>query len=357
MERALQLALQGLGRTSPNPVVGAIVVQGDQIVGEGYHARAGEPHAEIHALERAGTAARGATLYVTLEPCCHQGRTPPCVGRVLESGVSRVVVGMTDPNPRVQGEGIRQLRQAGVEVELIEPGSRSRCAQANRFFIKHVRTGLPFVTMKYAMTLDGKIATRIGHSQWISGEEARAYVHEQRGTHDAIMVGVGTVLADDPRLTARLPGARDPLRVVVDSHARTPPGARCLPALVAVGPAAPMERVEALRACGAEVQAFSARNGRVDLTELMRCLAARDVLSVLLEGGGRLNASAIEADLVDAVAVFIAPIFIGGERAHTPLAGIGVERVSEGWTLREVQWRTMGKDILLEGYLHPVPVE
>lgn len=356
MRRALELARQGRWTTAPNPNVGAVVVRAGECAGEGWHRAAGEAHAEVHALRAAGEKARGATLYVTLEPCCHTGRTGPCTERVLEAGVARVVVGLLDPDPRVLGRGMDILREAGVTVDLASEELRRECALANLFFLRAVRTGLPFVTMKYAATLDGKIATRTGHSQWITGPEARHWVHEQRALHQAVLVGVGTVLADDPRLDVRLERpSRQPLRVVADSLARTPPAARMFataggPILIAVTPAAPPERVAELRA-KAEVVVLPEREGRVDLCALCAELVRRQVQSVLLEGGGALNGAMLEGGLVNKVAAFLAPLLIGGSAAPGPLGGLGAERLEQGWELEEVESRRVGKDWLIEGYL------
>ncbi len=357
MRRALDLAAHGRWTTAPNPNVGAVVVRDGECVGEGWHRAAGEPHAEVHALRSAGEKAQGSTLYVTLEPCCHTGLTGPCTDRVLEAGVARVVVGLVDPDPRVLGRGMDILRQAGVTVELASQELRRECALVNLFFLKAVRTGLPFVTMKYAATLDGKIATRTGHSQWITGPEARHWVHEQRALHQAVLVGVGTALADNPRLDVRLEGeCRQPLRVIADSLARTPPTARLFatpggPILIAVTPAAPPERVEGLQKMGADLVVIPERDGRLDLAALCAELGRRRLQSVLLEGGGVLNAAMLEGGLVSKVAAFLAPLLVGGSAAPGPIGGLGAERLEQGWELQEVESRRVGKDWLIEGYL------
>ncbi|MHB2018337.1 MAG: bifunctional diaminohydroxyphosphoribosylaminopyrimidine deaminase/5-amino-6-(5-phosphoribosylamino)uracil reductase RibD, partial [Candidatus Xenobia bacterium] len=314
-----------------------------QVVGEGWHRAAGTPHAEAHALAEAGERARGATLYVTLEPCCHHGRTPPCAPQVIAAGVARVVVGMRDPNPRVDGGGLRELEAAGVPVELVDDAA---CQEVNRPFVKAIKSGLPWVTIKYAMTLDGKIATRTGHSQWISGELSRSRVHQERNLSDAVMVGVGTILQDNPRLTARLPDARNPLRVVVDSHGRTPPHAHVLdgeaPTLL-VTTAAPVS------AGPAEVLSAPAGPGGVDLRWLLQALAQRGVHRMLVEGGGRLHASLLRERLVDHVMAFVAPVLIGGEAAATPVEGEGVATIGEGVRLTAVKWHALESDLLIEG--------
>lgn len=352
MGRALRLASRGRGRTSPNPMVGAVVVRDGELAGEGYHRQVGGPHAEVWALRQAGERARGATLFVTLEPCCHRGRTPPCAEAIIAAGVRRVVAAMLDPDPRVAGRGLAQLRAAGVQVTMgvLEEAAR----QLNEGYLKRVATGLPFVTLKAAMSLDGKIATAGGESKWITGERARALGHRLRGRHDAIVVGVGTVLADDPELTVRLARGRSPRRVVVDSRGRTPPTARLLraddrPAVIAVTEAAPSSRREALSAAGAEVWVAPAAGGRVHLGWVLRRLADEGANSALIEGGGTLGAAALAAGLVDRVYFFVAPLLIGGKEACTPLEGDGAACLAEAWRLQAVKVRRVGEDLLVMG--------
>ncbi len=357
MARALALARRAAGRTSPNPLVGAVVVKDGRVVGEGYHQKAGTPHAEVHALAAAGTGARGATLYVTLEPCSHHGRTPPCTEAILAAGVRRVVAAVQDPNPRVAGRGFERLREAGVEVTagVLEEEAR----RLNEAFFVYVTAGRPFVAMKTAMTLDGKIATACGESRWISGEASRALAHRLRSELDAVMVGIGTALADDPQLTARPPGtaSRDPVRIVVDSALRLPPDARLLqldspaPTWVATTERAPAERRRALEAAGAEVLVLPERDGRVDLAALMAELGRREVTSVLLEGGATLNAAALAAGVVDKVLCFVAPKVVGGAAAPGPVGGPGVERLAGAWRVERLAAEAVGEDILLTGYL------
>ncbi|MEA3399662.1 MAG: bifunctional diaminohydroxyphosphoribosylaminopyrimidine deaminase/5-amino-6-(5-phosphoribosylamino)uracil reductase RibD [Armatimonadota bacterium] len=358
MRRALELAERGLGRTSPNPAVGAVVVREGVIVGEGYHRRAGEPHAERIALGKAGEAARNADLYVTLEPCCHHGRTPPCTDAIVEAGVARVFYAVPDPDQRCPGGGHAVLERAGIEVHA---GLLQR--QAERMlqgYIRHRRTGRPLVTLKLAMSLDGKIATRTGDSRWITCEQSRRLVHQMRDRADAVMVGAGTVAIDDPALTTRLVEGRDALRVICDSAADTDPAARVVRqqseagCLIAASRNAPESKVAALEEAGAEVLALSeAGGGCVDLRELMDELGDRGVLSVLVEGGGRLAWEALSAGVVDKVAFFYAPIIIGGEGAVGAVRGMGVERVGEALELRDVSVRRVGRDLLVEGYLTP----
>ena len=355
MREALRIARHAEGRTSPNPLVGAVIVRDGRVIAEGWHRKAGTPHAEIHALRMAGELARGATLYVTLEPCSHYGRTGPCAKAVAEAGIARVVVAMQDPNPKVAGRGMAMLREAGVEVRcgvLAEEAAR-----LNEVFLHWITTGLPFVALKTAMTLDGKIATRTGDSQWITGEPARLRVHELRDMYDAILVGIGTVLHDDPSLTTRLPDrqGKNPLRVVLDSMARTPLSARLLtdgaaPTLIAVTARAPQERVAALRQAGAEVLVCG-EGPRVDAQALLKALGEREISSVFVEGGGRVNASLLAAGLVDKVYAFVAPKLVGGRDALTPVEGVGAERLSDAVTLTGLAAETVGEDVLLTGYV------
>lgn len=355
MKTALTLAARARGRTSPNPMVGAVVVKEGKIIGRGYHLKAGTPHAEIHALNEAGQEAKGATLYVTLEPCCHHGRTGPCTEAVINASVARVVTAMADPNPLVSGKGIKRLREAGIEVTL--GVMEKEAMELNEVFIKYITTGRPFVVAKAAMSLDGKIATRSGKSKWITGPAARAYGHQLRDRYDAILVGIGTVLADDPSLTTRLPGGggRDPVRVILDSRARISPQATVLtqqsdaPTIIAVTAAAPPERLKALRQTGAVVLVVN-EGPRVDLTELMKILGSKGITSVLIEGGAGVHSSAIGAGLVDKAAWFIAPKIIGGTTAPGPVGGTGADDPSGAAALERIRVKRLEPDILLEGY-------
>ncbi len=357
MSMALELAARAAGRTAPNPMVGAVVVKDGKIVGKGYHARAGTPHAEIHALREAGGEARGATLYVTLEPCCHHGKTGPCTEAVIEAGITRVVAAMTDPNPLVAGKGLKRLQESGIEVVwgLMEDEARN----LNEVFVKYITTRRPFVVLKAAMTLDGKIATKSGDSRWITGALSREYVHRLRDRYDAIMVGINTVLADNPSLTTRLPGGegRDPARIVLDSAARTPPDARLItqdsraPVIIAVTAAAPGERIKALEAAGARVIVQQKNYGRVDIAALMSALASMEITSLLVEGGGQVHASFLESRVADKVVWFIAPKLIGGVSAPGPVSGDGVELLNEAIRIERVNVKSFGEDICVEGYL------
>lgn len=357
MARALELAALGRGLTSPNPMVGAVVVRDGRLLGEGYHVRAGAPHAEVVAVAQAGPAARGATLYVSLEPCNHQGRTPPCAAAIVRAGLARVVAAVGDPNPRAGG-GADALRAAGIAVEV---GCLAEEASAlNRVFLTAMREGRPHVTLKCAMTLDGKTAAFDRSSRWITGEEARGEAHRLRSEADAIVVGIGTALADDPALTVRLgrQWPREPWRVVVDSHARLPVTAKLIRAgaparaLVAVTGQAPPDRVAALEARGAMVLACQGEGGRVDLANLCSRLFGLDVLGVLVEGGGELAAAFLEAQLVDRVAFFVAPLLIGGRSAPTPVEGAG-RTLGAAVRLRFMRVRAVGEDWLIEGEVAP----
>ncbi len=354
MARALALAARGLGLTSPNPAVGAVLVRDGRVVGEGAHLRAGGPHAEVAALAEAGEAARGAACYVTLEPCCHQGRTPPCVEALIAAGVARIVAACRDPNPRVDGRGLAALRAAGIEVTLGVGEAEARAL--NRAFFSFVTTGRPHVTLKTAMTLDGKIAAWDGTSRWISGEAARAEAHRLRFLADAVLVGIGTVLKDDPALTVRLPDAppKQPFRVVVDSRLRIRPDARVVtagdPSRTIVAGAAPLpgRRAAALRARGVRVLELPREGRRVSLRALLAALAELDVVAVLAEGGAELGAGLLDAGLVDRVAFFVAPRLLGGRAAPGPVGGIG-RALKEALSVTGLSYRMIGEDLVIEG--------
>ena len=357
MRAALRWARKGLGRTSPNPPVGAVVVQGGRIVGEGFHPKAGEPHAEVFALDQAGDAARGATLYVTLEPCCHTGkRTPPCVGRVLASGVARVVIGAVDPNPRVGGAGIAQLEGGGVAVTIgVLAEEAGRLIEG---FTRHVTTGRPLVTLKLAASLDGRICALDRSSRWITGPAARLEVHRLRDGADAVLVGIGTALADDPALTTRLTkGGRDAVRVVVDARARLPPTARMLvqgspaPTLVFVGPDAPAERRAALVQAGAQVVEAPVAGDHLDLDHVIASLGRRGMCSVLAETGPRLSTALLAGGFVDKVVAFVAPKFIGGDGSNVVVNDLARPNIGQALALARVRWRAVGDDAMLEAYL------
>jgi diaminohydroxyphosphoribosylaminopyrimidine deaminase/5-amino-6-(5-phosphoribosylamino)uracil reductase len=348
MREALRLAARARGRTAPNPAVGAVVVRGGRRVGAGYHRRAGEPHAEVLALARAGAAARGSTLYVTLEPCAHWGRTPPCVDAVLAARPARVVIGMRDPDARTAGRGIARLRRAGVRLTVgVE---QERCRALNRGFVSRVTRGRPWTILKLAAALDGRIATRRGESRWITGEAARADVHRLRACVDAIAVGSATVCADDPELTARREGrvVHRPRRIVVDSGLRTPPAARLLrdgagETWILTSRRAPRSRRVALERAGARLIDVPLRSGRVDLARAWARLASLGVNEVLVEGGGGLAAALLRARLVDRMHFYAAPLLIGGD--GLPVLGpLGVDRLDSAPRLRRVELRRLGPD-------------
>lgn len=346
--RALELAQKADYRTSPNPMVGAVVVdRGGHVAGEGYHRAKGEPHAEQEALQQAGERARGGTLYVSLEPCAHAHRYPSCVDAVIASGVDRVVISMQDPDARVRGAGIKALESAHVRTEVGVHEDRAR--RLNEFYIRHRETGRPFVTAKFAMSLDGKIATAAGESRWITGEEARRHGHRLRHIHDAVLVGINTVIADDPELTARLDGEdpRQPLRIVVDSQLRIRQSAKVIGANTLIASTKP-GRVGLAEV----VQLPATEAGRVRLADLLDELGRRNLLSVLVEGGGELHAGMFEAGLVDKVYAYVAPKLIGGRDAPGPLGGTGIERLDQATRLTEMDVTRLGDDFVISGYVH-----
>ncbi|MEX0819359.1 MAG: bifunctional diaminohydroxyphosphoribosylaminopyrimidine deaminase/5-amino-6-(5-phosphoribosylamino)uracil reductase RibD, partial [Pirellulaceae bacterium] len=345
MARAIELAQRGAGFVEPNPMVGCVIVRDDQVVGEGWHPRFGGPHAEVEALNNAGREARGATLFVTLEPCCHQGQTPPCADAVVKAGVSRVVVAHRDPFPQVDGGGIRLLREAGLEVEVGVCEEQAR--ELNAPYLKLVETGKPWVIAKWAMTLDGKIATRTGDSRWISNEAARAIVHQIRGRVDAIIVGSGTARADDPLLTARPAGPRVATRIVLDSNASLAADSQLVktidaaPVVVVTTSDAPGENVRRLRECGCEVLACDGDTRAERLHKLLAELGRRRMTNVLVEGGMALLGAFHDAQVIDEYHVFIAPKIVGGATAPSPMGGVGLETVADAkplvnWTIREL---------------------
>jgi diaminohydroxyphosphoribosylaminopyrimidine deaminase/5-amino-6-(5-phosphoribosylamino)uracil reductase len=360
MLMALELASLGRGYTSPNPMVGAVLVKNRAVVGRGHHRFQGGPHAEVCAIDAAGAAAQGATLYVTLEPCNHTGRTPPCTVKILEAGIQRVVIGMKDPNPHVTGGGAEFLKRRGIDIRLGVCEAEAR--QLNEAFVKYIRTGRPFVTVKCAATLDGRIATRTRDSKWITGESARAFVHELRHGTDAILVGVGTIAADDPLLTARLSDrpSKDPIRVILDTHMRIAPDARVLnhtsaaDTLVVAGCGVSAESKERLARNRVRVIEAETREGLVDMSRLMDRLGALGITSVLIEGGSRVFASAFKAGIVDKVLFFYAPVILGGDDGVPICTGAGAEWIKDGVRLDRIAVRRFGDDILIEGYVAKV---
>lgn len=354
MRRAIELARQGIGYTSPNPLVGCVIVKEGKILSEGYHEKYGEFHAERNAILNSKEDVAGADLYVTLEPCCHQGKTPPCTDIIIESKIRRVYIGSMDPNPLVAGKGVRILKENGIEVRtgILE----EECLKLNEVFFHYIQTGMPYVAMKYAMTLDGKIACHTGDSKWITGENARAYVQVLRKQYQAIMAGIGTVLKDDPMLNCRIEKGMDPLRVICDSHLRIPPesaivkSAAKIPTIVFATDDSKSEKAKKLEAAGVEVCWQTGRD-RVDLEEVLRTLGERKIDSVLAEGGGTLNASLLQEGLVDKVYAFLAPKLVGGEKAKGPVMGSGVAKMCDAVILKDTQIEQFGSDYCISGYI------
>lgn len=359
MEHALSLAGLAKGNTSPNPAVGAIIVKDYLVVGMGYTQPAGLNHAEIMALRQAGEKASGATMYVTLEPCCYFGRTPPCTNAIIKAGISEVHIAMLDPNPLVSGNGLKALNEAGIKTFVGD--YKKEAYKINEAYIKYVITGLPFVVAKFAMSLDGKIATRSGHSKWISNEESRKYVHTLRHCTDAIMVGVNTVIADDPRLTARGCNGRggetkkQPLRLIVDSKGRTPDNAQLFKqpgkTLLAVVEPLDNEKKTRFTRAGVDILELPGEKGKVDLGQLLKKLGEKGIVTVLVEGGSTLFGTLFDSNLVDRVLAFISPIIIGGGQARSAIGGIGVENVLDALHLEQVETTKFGDGILMSGYV------
>lgn len=357
MRRAIELAKQGEGWTSPNPLVGAVIVKDGRVIGEGYHARYGECHAERNALKACMEPTEGADLYVTLEPCCHYGKQPPCVEAIVQAGIRRVFVGSDDPNPLVAGKGIRYLRERGITVETHV--LKEECDRLNPVFFHFIRKRTPYVVMKYAMTLDGKIAAYTGASKWVTGEEARAYVQRERHRYRGIMVGVGTVLADDPMLNCRMPGGRNPVRIICDTHLRTPVTsqivrtAKEIPTILAVCES-DRNRYQPYEEAGCQILALPEAEGHIDLNALMEKLGQAQIDSILLEGGGTLNWAACKCGIVREVHAYVAPKLFGGAEAKTPVEGRGVADPSEAVLLKIKEIRHLGEDLLIESEVQDV---
>ena len=357
MKRAIELAKQGAGWTAPNPLVGAVVVKNGRMIGEGYHRKYGELHAERNALAACTEDPAGATLYVTLEPCCHYGKTPPCTEIIIEKKIAKVVIGSRDPNPKVAGKGARILREHGIEV--VEDYMRETCDALNPVFFHYITTKTPYVVLKFAMTLDGKIATRTGASKWITGEAARNHVHQLRGRYAGILAGIGTVLADDPMLNCRIDGAHQPLRIILDSQLRIPMGSRLVrsakeyPLLIVCNESTRdreegTSRIQKLEEAGAKVWTLPEKNGHPDLNVLMQRLGEEKIDSVLIEGGGTVNEAALKAHIVHHVYAYIAPKIFGGEDAKTPVEGSGIRLPQECANLRLAKITVLLNDMLLE---------
>jgi diaminohydroxyphosphoribosylaminopyrimidine deaminase/5-amino-6-(5-phosphoribosylamino)uracil reductase len=360
MKNALALASKARGCTSPNPLVGAVIVNQGQIVGRGFHAKAGEPHAEALALREAGPHAEGATLYCTLEPCCHYGRTPPCTRALVEAGIRRVVAAMIDPNPKVRGQGAAELRAEGIDVEMgcLENDAR----YVNEFYVTYYELDRPFVTLKWAMTIDGRTGTDSNHSRWISNEASRRYVHQMRAEHDAILIGIGTVFADDPLLNVRLEHytGRQPIRVVIDGALSIPRRARMLlerhagPVILIATPYAPEAARRSLESDGHRVVVLPSRRRLIDLRQLMGFLHAERIQSVIAEGGRQIHTALLQQRLADKLLAFVSPKVIGGAELRAPVEGLGYSRMDEAIVLHRPIWKNFDEDICLEAYLRQI---
>jgi len=356
MQRAIELAARGLGKTNPNPLVGAVVVKDGRIIGEGFHEKPGGHHAEINAFMNAKEPVEGAAMYVTLEPCAHYGKTPPCADKIIEKGIKQVIIGIKDPNPLVAGKGIKKLIEAGISVNT--GILADKCRKQNEVFLKFIIEKKPFVILKAGMSLDGKIATVSGESRWITCEASRAHVHQLRNNYMGIMVGINTVFRDNPLLTCRKRGGRNPIRIIVDSRLRIPINAKVLygqnesKTIIATTHLAEPEKIKELKGLGVDIIVTEGINDRVNLERLMELLGERGIDSILLEGGPTLNYSALEAGIVDKVMMYTAPMLIGGRFSKTAVEGEGIRELSEAIRLEEISCRKIDKDIMIEGYVH-----
>ena len=357
MEYALELAERGRGFVSPNPLVGAVIVKEGKIIGEGYHEKFGQAHAEVNAIKNAREDVKGSTIYVSLEPCSHYGKTPPCVDLIIESRIKKVIVGMVDPNPLVSGRGIDILRKNNIEVHvgLLEED----CKRLNEVFIKYIDTGKPFCLLKAAMTLDGKISTYTGDSKWISSEKSREYVHKLRHEFSGIMVGIETVIRDNPTLNTRIKGfqGKNPIRIVLDSRLRIPMDSNIvataneISTIVATGEFSNLERIRKLEEKSIKIIRIPLKDGKIDMNILMEKLGNMGIDSILIEGGANVNYSSLEANLVDKLAFFIAPKLLGGKNAKTPVEGQGIEKISSSIKIKDMKSKYIGEDLLIEGYI------
>ena len=358
MKLALELAKKGIGRVHPNPMVGAVIVKDGKILGQGYHKKCGEGHAEVNAFkdaEEKNENVEGAEMYVTLEPCSHFGKTPPCADKIIEKKISKVFIGTLDPNPLVAGRGVKKLKDAGIYVEygILE----SECYKLNEVFMKYIVKKEPFVVMKTGMSLDGKIATYSGESKWITEEKSREDVHNLRNELTGIMVGINTVLKDNPQLTCRVNGGRNPIRIIVDSTLKIPIDckivntAKEVETIIATTDKANLDKINSLEDKGVKIIVVPSKNGKVNLKELMTILGKLKIDSILLEGGGTLNFSALEEGIVDKVKIYIAPKIIGGKDSKTPIEGKGIDNLKDAFKITNLSVSTIGEDILVEGYV------
>lgn len=357
MKTALELAKKGEGKVNPNPLVGAVIVKEEKIIAKGYHKKFGEEHAEINAINNLKESAKGATMYVTLEPCSYFGKTPPCVDAIIKEEIGKVVIGTLDPNPLVSGKGVKILKDNGISV--VVGVLENECVEINEVFMKFIKTKTPFVLMKSAMTLDGKIATYTGNSKWITSEESRLNSHKLRNKLSAIMVGINTVINDNPKLTCRIENGRNPIRIIVDSKLRIPLESNVLKinkkkndkVIIATTLNANEKKIELLESRGVTVLKFNEKNRHVDLSELMLKLGEMNIDGILLEGGGTINFSALEEGIVDKVMIYIAPVLFGGKDAKTPVEGKGIEEISEKIKLKDIKISNVGDDVLVEGMI------
>ncbi|WP_456299456.1 bifunctional diaminohydroxyphosphoribosylaminopyrimidine deaminase/5-amino-6-(5-phosphoribosylamino)uracil reductase RibD [Paraclostridium sordellii] len=355
MKIALDLAKLGKGKVNPNPLVGAVIVKDKKIIAKGYHEKYGEDHAEVNAFKNAKENVAGATMYVTLEPCSHYGKTPPCVDKIIDNKISRVVIGMMDPNKLVLGQGIKKLQDAGIEVEV--GVLEEECKKLNEVFIKYIKNEKPFVVLKAAMSLDGKISTASGESKWITGNKSRSEVHKLRNDLSAIMVGVDTVIIDNPYLTCRIVDGRNPIRIIIDSKLRIPKDSNVLEntndikTIIATTEKAPKEKIDYLENLGVWVIKTKSTDEKVNLKELMIKLGELKIDSILLEGGSTLNYSALEVGIVDKVLVYIAPKIIGGVNSKTPVGGNGIEQLKDAFKIKDLNISMVSEDVLIQGYI------
>lgn len=355
MGLAINLARKGIGKVNPNPMVGAVIVKDNKIVGTGYHEKYGGKHAEINAIENSRESLNGSTMYVNLEPCSHFGKTPPCVDKIIESKINKVVIASVDPNPLVQGNGVKKLRDAGIEVKVGVLDEENK--KLNEVFLKYIKNKKPFVVMKVAMSLDGKISTTTGQSKWISCDESRRYVHKLRSQVMSILVGINTVIKDNPMLDCRLENGKNPIRIIVDTTLKIPidskivSSSKSIRTIVVTTKNANRNVMKLLEDKGVEILTVNLKNNLVDLKEMINKLGELNIDSILIEGGSSLNFSAINENIVDKIQVYVAPIILGGESSKTPIGGQGVDDIKEAFKLHILEYKQVGSDILIEGYL------